>query len=101
VYYEVYVNLAQGEPPVYTGPSYVGNLDFFGPSPQGPHGKMPLGRTLSLVPAYVRLRSAGRWTDDAIRLTFVPRGFTEADVPAKVLGEQTQATIGRVSLRVR
>jgi hypothetical protein len=101
VYYEVYVNLPANERPVYTSPSYVGNLDFFGPSPQGKHRDMPLRRSLSILPAYVRLRASGRWSDDEeIRVTFVPRGYTDDEAPARVLKERPQATIGRVALRI-
>jgi hypothetical protein len=100
VYYEVYVNLPAGERPVYTSASYVGNLDFFGPSPQGEHGKMPMRRTLSLFPAIIRLQAAGRWTGD-VQVTFVPRAFTEDESPARRLRERPQATIGRVELQVR
>jgi hypothetical protein len=85
---------------VYTSPNYVGNLDFFGPSPQGEHGRMPLRRTLSLLPAIVRLYAAGRWTGD-VRLTFVPRAFTENESPARMLRERPQVSIGRISLHVR
>lgn len=100
VFYEVYVNLpASVRTPEYTSPHYVGNIDFFGPSSEDGH-KMPFQRTISLLPAYVRLRGAGRWSDDAIQLTLVPRGATEADVPERVLGQRPQATIGRVSLRI-
>jgi hypothetical protein len=100
VYYEVYLNLPAGVDTVYTNPHYVGNVDFFGPSPQGKHANMPLRRSLSLMPAYVRLRAAGRWKNDELRVTFVPRGYTEDQDPRRVLGNRGQAVIGRVTLRV-
>lgn len=101
VYYEIYLNLPKaGADTVYTSPHYVGNLDFFGPSPEGPHGKATLKRRLSLLPAYLRLRSAKAWREDALEVTFVPRGFTEREEPAKALGERPQARIGRITFQV-
>lgn len=100
VYYEVYVNLPDNaRDTTYTSPHYVGNVDFFGPSPQGEHGRMPRSRTLSLLPAYARLRGLQRWRDDAVRVTFVPRAYVEGEDVAK-LGGRAQATIGRVSVRI-
>lgn len=101
VYYEVYLNLPAGVTPDYTGPHYLGNLDFFGPSPQEPHGSMPLNRSLSLLPAYIHLRAAGRWRAEELAVTFVPRGYTEGEVPARLLGNRGQAVIGRMSLRIQ
>jgi tyrosinase len=101
VFYEVYVNLPSSvRNPEYTSPHYVGNIDFFGPGAEQGHHKMPFRRTLSLLPAYVRLRAAGRWSDEGIHLTFVPRGPTEGEVPERLLRQRPQATIGRVSLRI-
>jgi Common central domain of tyrosinase/Polyphenol oxidase middle domain/Protein of unknown function (DUF_B2219) len=100
VYYEVYVNLPDNaRDTTYTSPHYVGNVDFFGPSPQGKHAGMPRSRTLSLLPAYARLRGLQRWRDDALRVTFVPRAYVEGEDVRK-LGGRAQATIGRVAVRI-
>ncbi|HEX5724552.1 MAG TPA: tyrosinase family protein, partial [Longimicrobiaceae bacterium] len=101
VYYEVYLNLPAGAgDPEYTSPHYAGNLSFFGPSPQGPHGKMPLTRSIGLLTTFARLRAVQQWRDDAVRVTFVPRAFVEGEDPAKLLGGQVQATVGSVTLRI-
>ncbi|HYJ78353.1 MAG TPA: tyrosinase family protein [Longimicrobiaceae bacterium] len=101
VYYEVYVNLpADTRDTVYTSPHYVGNLDFFGPSPQGEHGRKPQSRVLGLLPTYARLRGMQRWRDDSVRITFVPRAYVEGEDVRQKLGDRTQATIGRVAVRV-
>jgi tyrosinase len=100
VYYEIYVNLPDGTTPTYTSPHYVGNLDFFGPSPksQKPHG--PAVRTFTLVPALVRLRAAGRWREDEVHLTFVPRAHTERETVRAALGTRTQAVLGQITIRI-
>jgi hypothetical protein len=101
VYYEVYVNLPDGaRDTTYTSPHYVGNVDFFGPSPQGPHARMPQSRAFSLLPTYARLRGLQRWRDDAVRVTFVPRAYTEGEDVRTKLGGRNQATIGRVAVRI-
>jgi tyrosinase len=101
VYYEVYVNLPPATTDtVYTSPHYVGNLTFFGPSPQGHHGGEPLARTLSLLPTFLRLRDLQRWRDDTVRVTLVPRAATEGTTATAVLGQRDKAAVGRVSLRI-
>jgi hypothetical protein len=101
VYYEVYLNLPKaGADTVYTGPHYVGNLDFFGPSPKGPHGKAGLERKFDVVPAFMRLRSIKQWREDTLQVTFVPRGFTEGEMPERLLGKEPQAQVGRIELRL-
>lgn len=101
IYYEVYVNLVGPAGDVrYTSPHYLGNLDFFGPSPRGPMANMPMTRSLSLLPALARLSGTRQWRVDALRVTLVPRAFTERERPEEVLGSRTQATIGRLHLRI-
>jgi len=93
VFYELYVDLPPGvKDTVYTSPHYLGNLDFF--------GEPPLQRRFNLVPTFLRLRQLKAWSDETLRLTFVPRPFTEGEDPAKLLGTRTQAVVGRVSLRI-
>jgi len=100
IYYEIYVNLPPGVTPTYTSPYYLGNLDFFGPSPKSerPHG--PAIRTFSLLPTVARLRAAGRWRDNEMRLTFVPKAPTERESPATALGQRTQAVVGAITIRI-
>lgn len=99
VYYEVYVNLPANADTSYTSQHYVGNLDFFGPSPRS--GRRPHDRTLSLLPAYARLRNAGRWRDSELQLTFVPRGYVEGSSPRQLLGARSQARIDRISVQMK
>lgn len=101
VYYEVYVNLPDNtRDTVYTSPHYAGNLDFFGPSPRRA-GAQSHDRVLSILPTYVRLRSLQQWPSGDVRVTLVPRAYTEAEPPARLLGRRTQAEIGRVQLVVQ
>lgn len=95
VFYELYVNLPTDvRDTVYTSPHYVGNLDFFG-AMEGAQR-----RRFNLIPAFLRLRELNRWDEDTVRLTFVPRPFTEGDDPPRLLGGRTQAVVGRVSIRI-
>lgn len=101
VYYEVYLNLpADTADTVYTSPHYIGNLEFFGPSPEGRHREQAKVRNLDLLPVYLRLRQLKRWNDDTIRFTFVPRAFTEGQSAARLLGSRSQASIGRIVVRI-
>ena len=101
VFYEVYVNLPRLDARTeYTSPHYVGNISFFGPSPRGRHKEMPLTRSLSLLTAYARLSAAGLWRNDTLQVTLVPRAFAEGGQPERLLAGKTQATIGRIELRI-
>ena len=102
VLYEIYVNLpADMRNPVYTSPHYVGNVNLFGPSPRGAHAEKRQPQIVPLSLAYLRLRDANLWSDDSVRVTFVPRGLVDGQNPAQLLGERTQATIGRVTVHVQ
>lgn len=95
VFYELYVNLPAGAKDiVYTSPYYLGNLDFFG-AVEG-----PTRRQYNLVALFRRLQALGAWAEDTMRLTFVPRGFTEGEDPVKLLGRRIQARVGRLLLRI-
>ncbi|MFL5385902.1 MAG: tyrosinase family protein [Longimicrobiaceae bacterium] len=102
LYYEVYVNLP-GDPKGarYTSPHYAGNLTFFDLTMPGAH-EMHGGAAsrINLLRVYAHQRSRGEWKDEAVQITFVPRGGSEnADPAALVPG--VQATIGRISLQLR
>ena len=95
VFYELYVDLPAGTKAfVYTSPYYLGNLDFFG-AVEG-----PIRRQYDLVPLFRRLQALGAWAEDTVRLTLVPRGFTEGEDPVQLLGRRVQAHVGRVELRI-
>ena len=93
VFYEIYVDLPAGaRDTVYTSPHYLGNLDLF--------GEPPLARRYNLGLVYLRLLERKAWSGDVVRLTFIARPFTEGGDPSKLLGARTQATIGRIALRI-
>lgn len=100
LYYEVYVNLP-GDPKgaEYTSPHYAGNLAFFTLTMPAEHNEHGAGhvRRINLLRAYAYLRSRDAWKDDAVEVTFVPRGGFEGDDPARLV-DGTQATIGRITL---
>jgi hypothetical protein len=104
LYYEVYVNLAtDARQAVYSSPHYAGNLGFFGLALPGEHALHDArGHVIriELLRVYAYLSSRGLWKGEEVQITFVPRGATEADDPAKVVAD-VQATIGRVTLQIR
>ena len=102
LYYEVYVNLpGDAKGARYTSPYYAGNLTFFDltmPDAHEMHGRV--ARRINLLRVFAHQRSRGEWKDEAVQITFVPRGGSEnADPAALVPG--VQATIGRISLQLR
>jgi len=101
LYYEVYVNLPDAKGVQYTSPQYVGNLTLFGLTMPNAH-EMHAGhvRRLNLLRVYAYQRSRGEWKDDAVQVTFVPRGGSENDDPARLVAG-VQATIGRITLQLR
>ncbi len=101
VAYEIYINLPAGTAPVYTSPHYVGNVNLFGPRPTQGQTVRHEPQIVPLGLAFLKLRGANLWPDDSLHVTFVPRGLTEGQVPARILGRQVQATIGRVSVQVQ
>ncbi|HEX2095130.1 MAG TPA: tyrosinase family protein [Longimicrobiaceae bacterium] len=104
VYYEVYANLsgAAGDT-AYTSPHFVGNLDFFGIPKEDDTDHTVHGgnnRRLSLLRVYAFLRTRGLWSDQALTLTFIPRGYTEDVTPTAVLTTD-QVYIDQVSVELR
>lgn len=104
VYYEVYANLGSAaKDTAYTRPEFVGNLDFFGvPTQSGTlhAGHGGTARRLSLLRVYAFLRSRGLWNDQELRLTFVPRGYTEGSNPQSLLTSD-QAYVDRLTVELR
>jgi hypothetical protein len=102
VAYEIYVNLpADVKNPEYTSPHFAGNVNLFGPSPRGGHAEKQEPQVVPLTLVFLRLRDADRWPSDTVSVTFVPRGLTEGQNPARVLRDSIQATIGRVTLQIQ
>jgi tyrosinase len=99
LYYEIYVNLP-GDPAAaeYTSPHYAGNLSFFSLTMPGGHGGH--SRRVNLLRTYAYLRSRDQWSDEEVRVTFVPRGGFEGDDPAKLVAG-VQVTIGRITLQIQ
>jgi len=102
VAYEVYINLPTDvRNPEYTGPNFVGAVNLFGPSSRDMHAAKPESQIIPLSLVYLRLREAERWSDDTVRVTFMPRGLTEGEDPARTLRGATQVIIGRVSVQIQ
>ena len=103
LYYEVYVDLPDDPREAqYTSPHFVGNLTFFTLTMPAGHDEHGAGhvRRINLLRAYAYLRSRDAWKDDAVQVTFVPRGGFEGDDPAALVSG-TQATIGRITLQLQ
>jgi Common central domain of tyrosinase/Polyphenol oxidase middle domain len=102
LYYEVYVNLpGDGKDAQYTSPNYAGNLTFFDLTMPSAHQMSGgLAQQINLTRVYAYQRSRGEWKDEAVQVTFVPRGGSEGDDPAKLVAD-VQATIGRITLQLR
>jgi len=101
LYYEVYVNLPDPKGVQYTSPQYVGNLTFFDltmPDAHEMHGAYV--RRINLLRVYAYQHSRGEWKDEAVQVTFVPRGGSENDDPARLVAG-VQATIGRITLQLQ
>jgi hypothetical protein len=101
VFYEVYINLPDNVTPTSTSPHYVGNVNLFGPSPRGRHVQKHTAQIIPLSVAYLQLRDANLWSDDTVRVTFVPRPIFEGQDPVRLLGQRRQATIGSVAIQIQ
>jgi tyrosinase len=101
VVYEMYLNLpADARNADYASPNFVGMVNLFGPGADTAHAR-PEDQIVPLTLAMLRLRANKTWSDDTVRVTFIPRGVTEGADPAKALGASTPVTIGRVALQLR
>ena len=92
-YYEVYVNVPEGEVPVSGSDAYVGNMTFFGAVPSE-----VAEYQYSLATTEQRLRSAERW-DGTFRVTLVKA----APIPPRDFFEQLKRNpslvrIGRIAI---
>ncbi|NUO64667.1 MAG: hypothetical protein HOQ12_06860 [Gemmatimonadaceae bacterium] len=99
--YEIYIDLPAGAAADYRGPHFVGILNLFGASTRDAHQDKREAQIVPLTLAFLQLRAARLWSEDSVRVTFVPRGLTEGADPAKRLGAATPVTIGRVTVVVR
>lgn len=102
VAYEIFIDLPQEEPiPMYTSSHYAGNVNLFGPAPGAEHPQKAEPQVVPLSLVFLRLTEAKLWSLDSVSVTFVPRGLTEGQNPARVLRQSIQVTIGRVTLQVQ
>ena len=80
LYYEVYLNLPEGQKPDPQGPYFAGNLAFFGLEPHDDaghgHGDKPRGGVHSYnITRLVReLKRRQRWNEEQLNVTLIPRG---------------------------
>lgn len=74
-YYEIYLNLPQGERPDFRSKYYVGNLPFFGVKTRGQrHEGEKLARySYDITKTIGRLKSDGQWRGQEAKVTFVRR----------------------------
>jgi tyrosinase len=102
VAYEIFIDLPQEVPiPMYTSSHYAGNVNLFGPAPGAEHPQKAEPQVVPLSLVFLRLSEAKRWSLDSVSVTFVPRGLTEGQNPARILRQSIQVTIGRVTLQVQ
>ena len=107
VYYEIYVDLPQGEKPDFSSPSYVGNLAFFALNhPHGGHAGHPaeggekprVFRTYDITRVVRGIQARHQWSND-VKVTLVMRGVvdekTEKQMP---VSQGTKARIARVDI---
>jgi tyrosinase len=104
VFYEVYVNLADDvKDPDPQSASYVGNLSFFGfgGAPHAGMEGMASSPTFNfdLTGAARALKEEGKWKDEAVTLTLVPRGLqAPPGKPPIKLQVAGKVKIGKVSV---
>lgn len=101
IHYQIYINLPQGEKaPDPHSPHFVGTLAPFALA-QG--GK----RMLAITEAARALKGVGRWSEESISVTFVPRG--PLPPPGEVVAPTPEAAqvappkkvkIGRISISI-
>ena len=78
--YEVYLNLPEGQEPDYRSDYYVGNVGFFGMTPndqeehEGGHGH-PANLSFDVTDNVRALRAKGEWIEGQADVSFVPRGL--------------------------
>lgn len=101
VIYEIYLNLRNDQVNAdYTSPNFVGLVNLFGPGADTAHANRE-DQIVPLTLTMLRLRANKAWSDDTVRVTFIPRGVTEGADPTKTLGAATPVTIGRMALQLR
>jgi hypothetical protein len=78
-FFQVYLNLPEGQKPDPKGPHFVGNISLYGMDPESEEGA---DQTFDVTDELRELRAAGLWTEE-LRVTFVRgnpgRGASPAD----------------------
>ena len=101
IYYEVYVNVPEGETPDAESAYYVGNLQFFGVEPHAARRGEAAARTTETfdITANVRaLKEADRWTEGKVSVVLVPRGLVGANQQPLAARPASKVRVGRISL---
>ena len=106
--YEIYLNLPDAGPT--TDPNndhFVGYVTFFGAQHAHGGGEQPdtatagMKHTYDITPVVTALKNSGRWKDDRMTVTFVPRGLLPppgAATEAVAEGVEPSVAIGRVTI---
>ncbi|MGH6857343.1 MAG: tyrosinase family protein [Methylocella sp.] len=103
IYYEVYVNLAQGETPNFHSPNFVGTLSFFGlkPHPEG-HGDrggpQNFTRDYDISNSVRALSAGGTWNSKEMSITLVPRGLVGRNGEPLPMSPEIAGTFGKITL---
>jgi Common central domain of tyrosinase/Polyphenol oxidase middle domain len=77
VFYEVYLNLPEGQQPHFQSDYYVGNIGFFGVGTHeaGGHGGHPADQSFDVTDIVRVLRERGEWNEGEASVSFVMRGL--------------------------
>jgi tyrosinase len=98
-YYEIYLNLPQGERPDFRSKYYVGNLAFFGikPRAQRHEGEEQPRQDYNITQIVAKLKSTKEWIAQEAKVTFVRQHV----IPPPGISEETEVvpvTIRRVTM---
>ena len=104
-YYEVYINLPEGEEPDHKSKYFIGNLSFFGFGPQA-HGDHKPVHAYDISEAIKKLKESGEWRDrQNLKITFVkrspelPPGLPPSLMPRE--DEDPPVKIGKITISAR
>jgi tyrosinase len=98
-YYEIYLNLPEGERPDFRSKYYVGNLQFFGVKAREQHheGERPPRFSYDITKIIDKLKSDEKWNKQEARVTFVKQEVI-APPGMKAEARVTPVTIGHVTI---
>ncbi|HSA83051.1 MAG TPA: tyrosinase family protein, partial [Geminicoccaceae bacterium] len=97
-YYQVYLNLPEGEAPDPKGISYVGNFSFFGRTPAtGRCGPSACGQVFDITELVKRQTEQGAWQEEP-SLTFVLAGLPLTQGERVRLPESVRPEVGAIRI---